>query len=101
MKDVLLRRKYAIIFMCLALITFVVGTCLNIIYLAALGTIIPISVWFWEAYKNHYQQKEMELKLLDASKKIDSLEKNLGNNNEDTKKQLSEIKETLTWKILS
>lgn len=100
MKEVLIKRKYAIILMFFALITFVVGTCLNFIYLAALGTIIPISVWFWEAYQNYNQQKETEQIFLDASKKIDEIEKNL-DNNEDTNKQFSEIKKTLTWRILN
>ena len=57
-------------------------------------------VWFWEAYQNYNQQKETEQIFLDASKKIDEIEKNL-DNNEDTNKQFSEIKKTLTWRILN
>ena len=63
-------------------------------------TVPLIFVWFWEAYQNYNQQKETEQIFLDASKKIDEIEKNL-DNNEDTNKQFSEIKKTLTWRILN
>ena len=87
--------------MLLALVGFVIGTCQNNVWYAASGTIIPITVWFWEVYQNYKQQKDFERIFTKVSKKISDIEKDLDNNNEDVKKQISEVKDALTWTILS